>query len=340
MSAPSVRIGMQICTQHPTGDDMHARLQGILEQVRVARDHGFSTVVAPQHFLTDPLQMYQPLPLLARVAAETGHMRLATCIALLPLLNPVEFAEQAATLDIITGGRFAVGVGYGYRDVEREAVGLAEEERLPRYLENLDLVRRLLSGEEIHHESRHCRLDGVSMTLRPVQRPSPPLWIGANKDGAIRRVADVGDTWLINPHARLETLDRQMNEVYRPELERLGKTFPSVIPIRRELYCGRDRETAVREGGPWMFEKFKSYASWGHEKAFPKGEHFQGPLEELMEDRFIVGDPDDCIEQLERYRSRIGANEFIIRVQWPGMPQEQAMENIKLIGTRVLPYLS
>lgn len=338
MSMPAVRIGMQICTQHPTGDDMHQRLNDILDQVRAARDLGFTTVVAPQHFLTEPLQMYQPMPLLARVAAESGDMRLATCIVLLPLLNPVEFAEQVATLDIITGGRFAVGVGYGYRDVERDAFGLDEDERLPRYLENLELVPRLLAGETITHESEYCKLDEVQMTLRSVQQPRPPFWIGANKDGAIRRVAAVGDTWIMNPHARYETLHRQMHEVYRPELERLGKPFPADMPIRRELYCGVDRETAVREGGPWMFSKFKSYASWGHEKAFPEGEDFQGPLSDLMEDRFIIGDPGDCIRELERYHEGLGVNEFIIRVQWPGMPYEQAMANIRLIGERIVPH--
>ncbi len=105
---------------------LSARLAEHLEQVRFVRDAGFHSVFAGQHFLPAPFQMLQPVPLLGRLAAETGDMRVGAGILLLPLLNPVEVAEQAATLDVITGGRFVLGVGLGYRSEETAAFGAPE----------------------------------------------------------------------------------------------------------------------------------------------------------------------------------------------------------------------
>jgi alkanesulfonate monooxygenase SsuD/methylene tetrahydromethanopterin reductase-like flavin-dependent oxidoreductase (luciferase family) len=101
-----------------------ARFAEAIEQGRLARDMGFDMVALGQHFLSTEFQMLQPAIVAARLAVETGPMRLGITIYLLPLLNPVAVAEEAASLDVITGGRFILGAGLGYRTVEDEAFGL------------------------------------------------------------------------------------------------------------------------------------------------------------------------------------------------------------------------
>ena len=86
-------------------------------------DAGFDIYCWAHHYLIDPFQHFQPWPVLARLAAEPGDMKLATSVLLLPLLNPVEVAEQVATLDHIAEGRFILGIGLGYRPEECEAFG-------------------------------------------------------------------------------------------------------------------------------------------------------------------------------------------------------------------------
>ena len=324
--------------QHPATDDGVARFDDLLEQVRLARDLGFDTILAPQHYLSQPHQMLQPIPLLARLAAESGEMRLATCILLLPLLNPVDVAEQLATLDIITHGRLAIGVGLGYRDEEFDAFGVPRGERVKRLETNLELVRRLLDGETVTFESSYCRLNGQSLALRPVQRPHPPIWMGANSDAAVQRIARMADTWVINPHARLDTLIRQIHEVYFPALEEYGKASPVELPLMRELYVGVDRNAALREAGPWLFPKYQTYSAWGQDSAMPEGDDFSGEFEELLQDRFILGAPAQCIEEIERYREALGITELLVRIQWPGMPQLQAMKNLELVGKTLVEH--
>lgn len=334
------RFGIQLCDQHPAEDSMVGRLHENLEQVRMARDLGFSTIVAGQHYLSEPLQMLQSVPLLARLAPETGDMNLATCIILVALSNPVDIAEQVATLDIITEGRLRFGVGLGYRDVEFDAFGVSRGMRVARLERNVETAKRLLAGQTVALDDPDCRLDDVVMTLRPVQRPHPPIWMGANNDGAVRRAARMADAWVINPHARLDTLERQMHEVYLPELARLGRARAASVPIRREIYVAEDRDTAIREAAPWLFPKYQVYISWGQDKALPAGDDFSGDFEALLRNRFIVGSPDECLEQIRDYQDRLGATEFIARVQWPGMPQEQALRNIRMIGEHLIAPFS
>lgn len=334
----TVKFGIQLCDQHPADDDMGSRFTELVDQVRLARDLGFDTIVAGQHFLSDPLQMLQSVPVLSRLAAEAGDMRLGPCVLLLGLANPVDAAEQIATLDVITGGRVIMGAALGYRDVEFDAFGVPRGNRVQRFETNLETVTRLLSGESVTLDAPHCRLDDVRMSLRPVQQPRPPVWVGANSDKALERAARMGDTWVINPHARLDTLTRQVDEVYRPALERLGKPFPEELPMRREIFVADDRDTAVRESAPWLLPKYRVYTQWGQDKALPEGDDFHEEAEELIADRFILGSPEDCIAEIDRYRELLGVTEVIVRVQWPGMPNVVAMENLRRIGETLMPH--
>jgi alkanesulfonate monooxygenase SsuD/methylene tetrahydromethanopterin reductase-like flavin-dependent oxidoreductase (luciferase family) len=161
--------------------------------------------------------------------------------------------------------------------------------------------------------------------LLPEHRP--PIWVGANSDAAVRRAARLGDAWVLNPHAKLDTLERQMREVYLPGR---GGVPPTELPMRRELYVSRDRASAVREAGPWLFPKYQTYMAWG--QATAKDDPLAGEFEDLLRDRFVLGSPDECLAELARYEERLGVTEVIVRVQWPGMPQLQAMRAIETIG--------
>lgn len=335
---PRLQFAMLLCTQHPVDVSMAVAVREKVEQVRLARELGFDMVVTGQHFLSSPFQELQSVPMLARLAAEAGEMKLGTSILLLALLNPVEVAEQIATLDVITEGRLRFGVGLGYRDVELAAFGISRKDRVTRLEQNLQVVTRLLAGTTASLDTPHCRLDDAALTLRPVQKPHPPIWMGANSDAAVRRAARLADTWILNPHARLDTLTRQVEEVYRPALAEVGKPMPEHLPLRREVYVAEDRISAIREAAPWLFPKYQVYADWGQDKALPTGDDFDGDFDELIKDRFILGSPEDCIAEIDRCRDRLGMTELIVRVQWPGMPQKQAMKNIERIGTTLIPH--
>jgi alkanesulfonate monooxygenase SsuD/methylene tetrahydromethanopterin reductase-like flavin-dependent oxidoreductase (luciferase family) len=333
-----MQFGLQLNSQHPAPENMRSRLQELLEQVRLAQAVGFNSLVAPQHYLAAPFQMLQPLPLLARLAAEADKMRLIAGIVLLALQNPVALAEDVGTLDAICNGRFTLGVALGYRDAEFQAFGVVRADAVPRMTEVLTVLERLWTEEKVDHHGRFFTIPGVTLTTRPVQRPHPPIWMGADSDAAVKRAARLADTWYINPHARLETLERQMT-LYRDTLAELGKPFPQEIPIRRELFVAHDRDTALRICMPYLERKYQTYVSWGQSGALPQGDTLDLPFDELRDQRFIIGSPDDCVEQLLLYHQRLGANHFLLRVQWAGMPHTQVLEAIAMFGEHVIPPL-
>src|SRR5499427_3581441 len=223
-----MQFGLILTNQHPPGEPSAERFADAINLVRYARDLGFDLLVFGQHFLLNEFQAIQPAIAAARLAAEAGSMRIGITIYLLPLLNPVAIAEEAASLDVVTGGRFIFGVGLGYREVEDEAFGLGKGERVPRLYRHLDVVKRLWAGEPVTFDSQYCRLAEARLELRPVQQPHPPIWVAANNDRAVERAAELGDAWVINPHATLHTIRRQM-DLYRAALERLGKPFPAEL---------------------------------------------------------------------------------------------------------------
>ena len=148
MAGEQIRLGLYLSAQHPPGVPAAGALRDHLDQVELARELGFASVWAPQHFLAHPFQMCQTVPLLARVAGVAGGMTIGTGVVLLTLLNPVLCAENAATLDAIADGRFVLGVGLGYRAAENAAFGVGRE-RAQLFERKLDVVRRLLAGETV-----------------------------------------------------------------------------------------------------------------------------------------------------------------------------------------------
>jgi alkanesulfonate monooxygenase SsuD/methylene tetrahydromethanopterin reductase-like flavin-dependent oxidoreductase (luciferase family) len=306
--------------------------------VRLARDRGWDSFLASMHYLVGgDVQQLQQVPLLARLQAEAGDMTMGVAVFLLPLHNPVYAAETLATLDVIARGRFVIGLGMGYRKVEFDAFGVSERSRVRRFTGNLDIIKRLWTGESVSHEGDGWRLEDARMNLLPVQRPHPPLWIAANHDNAVRRAAHLGDCWYINPHATLETIRRQL-DIYRDELRALGKPLPAVLPCRKELICAKDRRAALALAAPSLGEKYRLYAAWGQDRALPQGERFDMPFEDLARERFIVGSPEDCHEQLRPWIA-LGVNHFVFRTHFVGMTGAAALDSMKLFSDEVLPEL-
>jgi alkanesulfonate monooxygenase SsuD/methylene tetrahydromethanopterin reductase-like flavin-dependent oxidoreductase (luciferase family) len=338
MTSPDVSIGIFLTNQHPVGSDMAAAVDGQLALLRAARDAGWDSVWAGQHYLAGDLAMTQPVPFLARLAADAGDMRVGLGIMLLALQNPVDVAETVATLDAITHGRFTFGVGLGYRDVEYDAFGIPKGTRVHRFEENLRIVQALLRGERVSADQPWCRLDDVALTLSPVQRPAPPVWMAANSDRAVARAARLADTWLVNPHATLETITRQV-ELFRAERAAAGREPAATLPAMKEVFCARDRATALELAGPALAHKYDVYGAWGQDKVLPGDEDFRVAFDQLERDRFVIGSPEDCLRQLLPWRERLGVDHFVLRTHWSGLPVDAALSSIRLLSEEVVPAL-
>jgi hypothetical protein len=113
--------------------------------------------------------------------------------------------------------------------------------------------------------------------------------------------------------------------------------LPEDFPLSKELYIGPDRHTALREAQPYLEAKYRAYSQWGQDRELPATETFAVPFETLVQDRFILGDPDDCIRHIRAHQEQLGITHMKCRVHWPGMPHALVMRTIRLLGDKVLP---
>jgi alkanesulfonate monooxygenase SsuD/methylene tetrahydromethanopterin reductase-like flavin-dependent oxidoreductase (luciferase family) len=332
-----MKFGLFALFQALSEDSAAERLEELLAQVGVAKRYGFDSILVGQHYLSSPYQMLQPIPLLGRIATVADGMRIGTGIILLPLLNPVAVAEEAATMDVICGGRFILGVGLGYREVEDHAFGVKREEKAQRLGEAIGVIKLLWEGKTTDFKGKFFQLKNAKIGVKPLQKPRPPIWIAGNDDSAVVRAARLGDAWLVNPHASLTTLIKQVKK-YTDSLSEARKPFPVEFPIIREAYVSGSDERAFGEVRPYLEAKYKTYTAWGQESAFTEKDPLTRPLSELAVDRFIIGSPSRCVEVLSRFVEKLRVNHVILRMSWPGMKHTSVIESMKIFSEKVLPY--
>lgn len=332
-----MKFGIYISYKHSPAEDPVRKMDEHLEQVRVMRDLGFDSVWSGQHWVPSPFYMFQPIPFLARAAAETGDMVIGTNVLLAPFYRPLDVAEVATTLDIITRGRFRLGLGLGYRDFEFENLGVPRPERVGRLVELVEILRKLWTEPHVTYEGRHYRLKDVSLTMPTVQRPHPPILIGGNLPAAVRRAAVIGDGWLASGNVSMESLVALHGE-YEAARAEAGRPAPAERYLFIDIYLADDRRTALADAAPYIKVAYDAFAQWGNTKV----ESLEVPPEHLAE-RFIVGSPADCIARLRAYHRRAGFNHVLARVQLPGpnasMPQATVLRTIRLLGQEVAPAL-
>jgi alkanesulfonate monooxygenase SsuD/methylene tetrahydromethanopterin reductase-like flavin-dependent oxidoreductase (luciferase family) len=321
-----MKLGLFVNTQFPAGVDLAARVPELVAQVRAAREAGFGALWLPHHWLTHPMQMLQLGPVMGYLAAHAEGMTIGPNILILPPLNPVHVAEEAATLDIVTGGNFILGVGLGYRAPEFDAFGVPLAERAPRFNESIALMRRLWREERVSHQGRFYSVEDAGLGARPVRVGGPPVYIAGQAAVSVRRAARIGDAWLIVNSGGLGTVLPLM-QTYRAALAEYGRT-PLEFPITLECHVGAGHASAFEEcRGPLEY-KYAAYAAWGLADQPGAPADFR----EFARDRFVIGDKVSVKEEIARYRELLGVDHFIMRCQWPGLPQQHALNSIRRLG--------
>jgi alkanesulfonate monooxygenase SsuD/methylene tetrahydromethanopterin reductase-like flavin-dependent oxidoreductase (luciferase family) len=279
----------------PTDRAPSAIIDEAVQVVRASSDLGFAWVSMGHHWISHPTVWPQPMPMLARLAPETGTMRLKTSMLLLPLLNPVDVAENVATLDHITHGRLDLGVAIGYRETELAAAGLGRKDRVPKLEESLALMKQLWRGEEVTFEGVYATVTGARLGLIPYQRPHPPLEMGAQSVGATRRAARLADAVFFGPQVAWADVKRLVT-VYREA--RAAMKTPGVADASRSLILGASKEAARAAARTYLERTFAMYRGWQMQE--PGMVELQLGFESSLDDWTINGSPAECREAIER----------------------------------------
>ena len=326
------------------------RYQDTLEQIELADELGFDRAwIAELHFRGTFSAMPSPLMLAAVAAQRTKRIRLGIAVNLLPLHHPVNLAEDAATADVLSGGRLEFGIGRGTR-LAHYGFGVAQEDSRPRFMEALDILKKVWTEDHVTYEGDYWQINDVSVSPKPLQTPYPPLRMASNSADTFPLAGELGlpvFTWiLINPLPQLQEGLR----VYRHTLKENGHPSQEVslalpVFVAPERSQARDLpETStmnyMREVnailGPGPRPTTEIAAAGG-----PRYPDYLGmPYDEILKTTAVYDEPSACIDRLHKVSHALQMDECICWFNMGGLvPHEEVKKSMRLFAEKVMPNL-
>lgn len=322
-------------------DDPHRTFVDSLEQIAVAEDLGYDSVLISEHHLVANGYFPAPFVTMSAIAMKTQRIRVGSGVLLLPLYDPLHVAEHGTVLDHVSGGRFTLGVGYGYRQEEFDAFGVSLDDRPSRMREGIEAIRALWTQPEANYQGEHFRYENVTLRPLPLQKPHPPIWMASKAAGAVAAAARLAEAWFADPITPMSVLKDRL-VVYRKALAKQGKpTEGYEFPLMREVYCAETDEQAWEEARDGVLAAYREYLDWGHllddeGNPVPPGD---ARALDTLRPRFIIGSPETCIREALRYRDELDCTHMVMRMKFPGIPTEGVIRSIRLWGERVMPEI-
>lgn len=313
----------------------HDRFDALRSQARLAEDLGFDVLWMHEHHSQQ--QMYpDPLMALAAVAPVTSRIGLGTNMLLLPIHHPVRVAQAAAMLDVLSGGRLHLGVANGYSPGDLETFGISSSSRGARMSAGLELIRALWTQDEVTRTGGDFELDGFSLFPRPIQKPSPPIYVGGHADKAVERAARLGDRYLISTTQGVQDVMRLV-ETYHDALRDAG--LKEKKPYLNRVVCvvpsAREKQAAERLYG----ERFlTAYGQWGHESVTALSSNARD-YDRLSRDRFIIGEAAECIERIDEYAG-LGIEHIACLMNFGSPDLELVDRSMRLFAEKVISHFS
>jgi alkanesulfonate monooxygenase SsuD/methylene tetrahydromethanopterin reductase-like flavin-dependent oxidoreductase (luciferase family) len=310
--------------------------QQALEEALYGEALGFDSVWLEEHHSIRNHYWPSPLMALAGIATRTSRILLGTDIAVLPFYHPVRAAEDIALLAIMSGGRVIFGAAIGYRPPEFELYGVGLEDRGARYVEMLKIMRALWTQDRVEYSGKFFQVSGH---IEPRPSHPPAVWLGGWGELSLKRAAQLGDAWVPGPTAHLDKLLAAQKQ-YRAFLAEAGKdpaAFPN--PITREVVIADKSEQAWALAEQYLMVNYRDEygGGWKHPLIGAEDATPVNQLEALGQDRFIVGNPEECVAKIKRFKDAFGMDHLICRLYFPGMPHAHILHELKLLATEVFP---
>lgn len=300
--------------------------------LRRAEDLGFDSATCIDHVLTVPPYTsgtwLEPMVLLGALAAVTCRIKLGPMGITLPLRNPVYYAKEWATLDVLSGGRAIFGVGVGWHEKEFAVMNVPYKERGRRMNEMLEAVLALWSGDEVTYRGTYYRFEDVRVDPKPIQLPRPPIWIPGGTSPldkaygqklpdftpVLRRIAKYASVWIPHSPATPDMVHRDWGRI-----QDMAKAFGRSSNDIEKAYCN-----------------FVYVLSPGErpEAAVPKFSKISGKDLEFWQTHYLVGTPMQVAERVcEKAKAMGGVGHIILN------PVDWSIEQLELIASEVRPHI-
>jgi len=315
--------------------------QDIVAQVRRAERAGFYGVwLAERHFANADLLFPSPMVMGAYLAACTDRIRIGLAACVLPLHHPLHVAADVATLDLLSGGRFDLGLSRGSMDdAPHAAFAVPRPEARARFDEAYEILTLALQGERFSFEGKFFQLSQITPGPRPVQRPHPPFYMVANNPLSLDAAADQGLPVFVHGATRIEELSETLAR-YRKRSTAAGFSPDAAdLPVNRFLFVGESDAHARRVMREPFLEFLETRApdlkAYLVQKFGPRGITFDFLASEVC----IFGGPEHCTARLRELSEATGAQHILGTFNYITLAQEVCVESMDRFAIEVLPRL-
>ena len=323
-----------------------------LDQVLIAEQLGFDSVWFTEHHFTRHGIVSATMSVLAYLAAVTSTIRLGTAVSVLPFHNPIQLAEEVATVDLLSNGRLDLGVGRGYQWGEYHRFNLAMDEADARFSEAMEvMIKAWTSTGPFEHQGQFWTFKDMTVQPKPVQVPHPPVWVAASSPKSMDRVAEHNWNLLVGQGESFQKVAEQV-EYYRTAVGEAGYDYHSSrVTVARAMYTAPTMARVHDEAQvPFMWFK-----QTGQEVSAPPGGQTELLPENFSEYRrrysaeatfdyramnenvMLFGTPDLVAQRVESLR-RDGVENLIFFVNYGGIESQKVVDSLELFAKEVMPH--
>ena len=340
-----------LLTSHPDPKSEPYPHQAIHERVTreilEAEELGFDSVwIAEHHFSSTYGILPDPFAYLAYLAAKTTRIKLGAGVMVVPLHHPMRIVENAAFIDILSNGRFQLGLGSGYRPYEFEGLGMSYELRREIQQEAIPLILKGFHDKRVNHDGKHFKFkmdEQYEIFPQPIQQPHPPLFMGAGTNESMQFAAEHGFGLMQSSLPSVEVIGEHV-EHYRKHM----KTAPAPlnqnpafgnVDVVRMVYVAPTDAKAREESEAGITHHMKTFQAAGSYlgDVTEKKRDDQFAYDNLAETTILHGSPDTVIRRIEAFR-KVGATSIMIHYP-PYYGQQQTIDMLRLFAKEVLPHV-
>jgi alkanesulfonate monooxygenase SsuD/methylene tetrahydromethanopterin reductase-like flavin-dependent oxidoreductase (luciferase family) len=305
----------------------------VLTMAEWAEDLGFDSFWLGEHHFYWYGTCVSPPMVIAALGQRTKKMRLGPAVAVPAFHNPLVLAEEYAFADNLCGGRLDFGLGSGFSPVEFKTFGITIEEAKERFWEATDIILKAWRQDEFSHQGKYYQFENVSLHMKPLQKPMPPVWMAASSDDTLAKAGELGLPIMGIPFARSNTIHdvKAKNDLFKESYVRKGHKGTPDILVALHVCLQRSEEDAVKLARP-HFERVVDYLKTSRRPGSKVPD-----LDNIKKENLAVfTTPEDAVAILKDYE-KIGVTHVICMVNFGGLPMTDVRRTLGLMSKEVFP---
>ncbi|MFQ6029300.1 MAG: LLM class flavin-dependent oxidoreductase [Dehalococcoidia bacterium] len=325
----------------------------VLDEIEYGEELGFDSIWLPEHHFAIYGMLGNPLTFAAAIAQRTQRMKIGTAVMVVPFQHPLRLAEDAALVDVLSGGRLLLGLGRGYQPPEFHGFGVPQEDSSAMFLESFEIMKRALSGEKFTYDGKFWKIEEPTEIFpKPIQRPHPPFYLASVTPRSVDIAARHGLSLIRAPQfSTLEAVAKAFDD-YKEQMREYGHNpdeLDQPLSVRTYVAPTNAEAEAEAEHLVWFYRLMATLLPGAPGRPAPPAGYENYPQDPSVLSKITVddvlhrgtafGSPERVIDTLKTYMRELGGSHFMVQMRIGGLEHEKVRRSMKLFAEEVMPAL-